>query len=63
MRLLLFTLLVFGGIGFAQYYRHVQVYDRQLIQQNLEIRHQLNRLKFKFDRLREYTEEFVVRPE
>ena len=57
MRLFLLTLLVFGGIGFAQYYRHVQVQNWHLTQRNLEARHEFNRLAYKFDVLRKAYEE------
>jgi hypothetical protein len=60
MKAFLFTLLVFAGIGFAQYYRHVQVQTWHLTQRNLETQHQLNRLRYKFDLLRQYTDDLQL---
>ncbi len=60
MKLFLFTLLVLGGIGFAQYHRYVQVQTWHLTQRNLEVQHQLNRLRYKFDLLRQYTDDLQL---
>jgi hypothetical protein len=60
MRLFLFALLVFSGIGFAQYHRCVQVQRWHLTQRNLEIQHQLNRLRYKFDLLRQHTDDLQL---
>lgn len=55
MRLLLISLLIFGGILFAQYNRYVQVQIWHLEQREYEAKHQFNVLRLKFDKLRQYT--------
>jgi len=60
MKTILFLVIVLSGTLFAQYYRYVQIETWHLIQRNIEIRFQLNQLRYKFDVLRQHTDDIQL---
>ncbi len=60
MKFFLLALLMACGIVFAQYHRYNQVKTWHLTQRNIEIQYQLNRLRHKFDVLRQYTDDLQL---